>query len=121
MGHHGLPAAGLPPPPGSLWTEGPVRLRHRFFYSLAGILYDSSPFVKGEVLVLGKIHFEKTAPYRHKIDFPENDPLPLTKRERLGIMITEGRCYMTVSSSPLNQLTLTARVASGRSTRLCGK
>ena len=54
MGHSGLPAAGLPPPPGSLWTEGPVRLRHHFFYSLAGILYDSSSFVKGEVLVFGK-------------------------------------------------------------------
>ena len=43
-----LSAAGLPPPPGSLWTEGSVRLRHRFSYSLAGILYDFSRFVKGE-------------------------------------------------------------------------
>jgi hypothetical protein len=62
MGHHGLPAAGLPPPPGSLWTEGPVRLRHRFFYSLAGILYDSSSFVKGEVLVFGKSILRKQRP-----------------------------------------------------------
>ena len=43
-----LSAAGLPPLPGSLWTEGSVRLRHRFSYSLAGILYDFSRFVKGE-------------------------------------------------------------------------
>ena len=45
----GRSAAGLPPIPGSLWTEGPVRLRHRFSYSLASILQDSPLVVKGEV------------------------------------------------------------------------
>ena len=62
------------------------------------------PLCQGGSFGFGEINFEKIAPYRHKIDFPENDPLPLTKRERLGIMMTEGRCYMTVS--PLSQPTI---------------